>query len=79
MVGQRAPAGGDIRRYLGQRRQHEGPLQHARMRYVEPLLVHGLVAEDENVDVDQPRPPALLADAFELPLRLQAKIEKLAR
>ena len=72
-------AGDEIRRDLGQRHQHEGALEHARMGNLQPVFVDGAIAEDQYVDVDQPRAPALLAHALQLALGLQAKVEQAAR
>src|SRR6187402_623375 len=65
-----------VRRDLGQWRQHEGALQHPGMRHVQPRFVDDAVAEHQYVDVDQARAPALLAHALQLALGLETEIEQ---
>jgi hypothetical protein len=50
-----------------------------RMRDMQPGLVDRLAAEDENVDVDRARPPALAPLAAKLPLNGKHGVEQAAR
>ena len=59
MRGDRVAGDHQVRRDLGQWHQHEGALQHAWMRYLEPDFVNSPVAEPQNVEIDDARPPAL--------------------
>ena len=43
------------------------------------VLVDGAIAEHQNVDVDQPRPPAFLAHPLKLSLGVEAEVEQAAR
>ena len=77
----RRPAITRVRHDLGQRHQHEGALEQARMRQREAGLVEREVVVGDQVDVDRARTPALLARAVaaERALDVQRAVEQRAR
>ena len=76
----RAVGEGQLGVELEQRHQHEAPRGHLRVRQREPLGAQLEVAEQEQVDVDRPRPVAGAAeDASVLGLDRLADVEQLPR
>ena len=70
----------EIRVELGQRLESESPLVEPRMRDGEPRLVERLVAVEEQVEVDRPRPEArTLADPPEGAFDGQEGVQELPR
>ena len=63
---------------VGQRHQHERPLHHPRVRDDEVGLVDLLVADQQHVDVERARPPALVPDPVGLGLEPVGELEQLA-
>src|SRR5689334_5837956 len=75
-----APGHDDVRVELDERLEDEAALVQARMRHREPRLVDRLVAVQEQVEVDRPRPVARpVARASELALDLEQALEQRAR
>jgi hypothetical protein len=50
----------DLRRYLSEGLKHEPPLVHARMRHREARLVDHFISEQEQIEVQRPRPAGVI-------------------
>jgi len=70
---------GRIRPGLGERLQYETALGHPRVRYHQTRRVEFRIAVEQDVEIDDPRSPALPSDPPRKLLDLQAPIQKRAR
>src|SRR5262249_52837984 len=68
-----------VGRQLGQGRQHEGALEHPRVRHFEVTFVHGDAVNPQQVGVEGARPPSHLAPAMGRALESAARPEELSR
>ena len=68
-----------IRRDVHQRRQHESARADVRVRQDEVGIVHGAVAIDEQIEIDDARAPLLCRHAPHATLDLLAARQQLAR
>jgi hypothetical protein len=69
----------EVGREVGERRHHEAPLPQARVGHHEVGLVDHQVADEQHVDVERARPPALAPDATGRRLQPPAHPEQVPR
>lgn len=67
----------EVRRKLQKRDKHEGALAYARMRNGKSFLADMVIPEDQNIDIDGARSPALIAHPFQPAFGVKASIKQL--
>lgn len=63
----------DIGRDLGERFEHEEPLVHPRVGHFQFWLIDHTASEEQEIQIERPRPPPLLAVAIAPELSFNAQ------